>query len=322
MKNVILYKLIAEELKRVEKKMLEVIQTPVEVLNDIGVHLTKAGGKRLRPALYLLCARQGKEKSADPIATAAALELIHMATLVHDDVIDRAETRRGIPTAHTKWGNNPSVLAGDFLFAKAFTLVAMQNNARLITVMADIISTMCEGEVAQNQEMFNAEQTEEGYYLRIRQKTADFIAGSMYCGAITAKLPESEAQALRQYGHSIGMAFQITDDILDFTASSEQLGKPSVSDLRHGIITLPVIHAMNNSSRGSQLREIIRQGAINDAELDTCLSIIEEADSLEYAYKQVDRYLKEACDALPMTLDKTMISALHQIAERIGKRTY
>lgn len=317
-----MYALIASDLALVETELLTIVQSPVQMLTDISVHLTRAGGKRLRPALYLLCARQSVNRVVEPITIAAAIELIHMATLVHDDVIDCAETRRGNPTANSQWGNHSSVLAGDFLFAKAFSLIAAQGNVQIIRILADVICSMSEGEIVQIRESFNSKQSEADYYARIAQKTADFIAGSLQCGAITAGMNPNEIEGLRLYGYNIGMAFQITDDILDFTASPEQLGKPVANDLRQGIITLPVIHAMEHSNYGQELRDMIASRNMNDKDIERGLSIVREAGSIDYAYQQVASYLHNACQVLPLSLDTAIRAALLEIADFVGLRKY
>ena len=317
-----MYAMIASDLVLVENELLTVIQTPVEMLTQISSHLTKAGGKRLRPALYLLCARQTTTPAVDPIAIAGAIELIHMATLVHDDVIDNAATRRGFPTANTQWGNHASVLVGDFLFSKAFSLVADQGNNQILKILADVICSMCEGEIIQIKESFNPLQSEADYYSRIAKKTADLIAGSIHCGAITAGMNSSDIQALRHYGHSIGMAFQITDDILDFTASTEQIGKPVANDLRQGIITLPVIHAIHHSNYRQQLKDSILRREMTDVDIERGLDIVHSTGSVAYSYSQVDRYLNEARQVLPASLDNATRKALLETANFVGLRKY
>lgn len=314
--------MIDNDLQLVENELLSVIQTPIQTLEKIGTHLTKAGGKRLRPALFLLCARLSAVPAVSPIAVASAIELIHMATLVHDDVIDNAETRRGIPTANTVWGNHPSVLAGDFLFAKAFSLVASQGNSEIVGILASVICSMCEGEILQIKEAFNHKQIEADYYTRIAKKTADFIVGSIQCGAVAAGMNQSDTMALCTYGKNIGLAFQITDDILDFTASSQQLGKPTANDLRQGIITLPVIHAMDHSQYGHELREIIYRREMTENNIERALGIVQDAASIEYSYAKVKQCILEAKEALPVSLDEKIRTALLHVADLIGYRKY
>ena len=321
-KNISMYAMIAADMARVETELLTTIQTPVTMLQDFSVHLSKAGGKRLRPALYLLCARQSASPSVSPIAIAAAIELIHMATLIHDDVIDKSPTRRGIPTANALWGNHAAVLGGDFLFARAFSLVATEGDYNIIKILADVICALSEGEIIQMAETFNADQTEEGYYARIAKKTAEFIAGSIQCGALTADMTAEDVAAMRQFGYDIGMAFQIIDDILDITASSAQIGKPVANDLRQGVITLPVIHAIHHGPRGSELQDIIRRREMTASDIEICLTIMEEASSVPYSYRQVARYLDDARFVLPASLDKGIRAALLEVADFVGLRQY
>lgn len=322
MRNSSIFAMVAGDLALVEAELLNAIQTPVEMLSDISAHLTKAGGKRLRPALYLLCAKQGPTTGSDKISVAVAIELIHMATLVHDDVIDNAATRRGIATANTQWGNHASVLSGDFLFAKAFSMVAAKGNSDVLKILADVVCSMCEGEIIQIKESFNADLLEADYYGRIAKKTADFIAGSARIGAITSKMSPTDIQALHQYGYALGMAFQITDDILDFTSSAQQLGKPAGNDLRQGIITLPIIHALRDRTSGQQLKELILQRKMNEADIKQGLAIIHNAGSIEYAYNQVAQYLQRAREALPQSLDSSVRTALLEVADFVGIRKY
>lgn len=322
MRNSSIFAMVTSDLALVEAELLSVIQTPVQMLADISSHLTKAGGKRLRPALYLLCAKQGAVSNCDIISVAAAIELIHMATLVHDDVIDSAATRRGIATANAQWGNHASVLSGDYLFAKAFSIVAAKGSNEILRILADVISSMCEGEIVQIKESFNPDQLESDYYDRIAKKTADFIAGSARIGAISAGMSAADAQALHDYGYALGMAFQITDDILDFTSSVQQLGKPAGNDLRQGIITLPIIHALRNHTFGPQLREIILRRQMNEDDLKQGLAIVHKAGAIEYSYSQVSRYLQQARDILPHSLNEPVRAALLEVADFVGKRNY
>ena len=205
-----MFDIVKNDLEKLEEILLEVVSSPVPLITEIGTHLVKAGGKRLRPALYFL-ANCKVARTKNIMDLAVALELIHMATLVHDDVVDKAATRRGIFTANAKWGNQISVLTGDYLFSKAFSLVAQNPNSRIMSVLTDLICAMSEGEIIQNQEIFVPEMEESVYFTKIAKKTADFIAASCELGAIMAELSTDEVEALRQYGYCIGMAFQITD---------------------------------------------------------------------------------------------------------------
>ncbi|SMC78069.1 polyprenyl synthetase family protein [Sporomusa malonica] len=317
-----IFGIIQEDLVAIEKELYSIIQSPVDLVNDISVHLVQAGGKRLRPALYLLCARGGTPNQAELLPMAVAIELIHMATLVHDDVIDNAATRRGRPTANARWGNHSSVLTGDYLFAKAFSAVTLGTEKNRLKILTDVICTMCEGEIVQLKESFNPDQDEADYRLRVAQKTADFIAASCELGALSGQMDEHDVAQIREYGYAIGMAFQITDDILDFTASAEQLGKPVGNDLRQGIVTLPVLYALKNSPYRDELRGIVVKQAMSDNDVKRGLEIVHATEAVEYSYGQVNSYLQHARNVLPLALNSTVRESLLAVADFVGLRKY
>lgn len=316
-----LFALALNELAIVEKELASVIASQEDMVTDIGGHLLRAGGKRLRPALYILCAKSSRA-AAVSLPVAVAIELIHMATLVHDDVIDGAATRRSLPTAHARWGNHVSVLAGDYFFAKAFSLIAASAGAKALTVLTDSICAICEGEISQASDLFNSRQTEADYLSRIGKKTAGFIAASCELGALSAGLPAADVVGLRQYGHAIGMAFQITDDILDVTASTEQIGKPAGNDLRQGVLTLPVIYALANSPQRHELARLIDAKDMSAASVASSIAIVRETDAVEYAYGRVSQYLAEARSVVPASLSADVRSSLIDIADFVGLRKY
>ena len=317
------FDMVQDDLVAVEQELYSIIQSPVDLVNDIGVHLVQAGGNRLRPALYLLCANGGGSHSRkEQLPLAVAIELIHMATLVHDDVIDNADTRRGRPTANARWGNHSSVLTGDYLFAKAFSTIAISTDSRMLKILTDVISTMCEGEIDQLRQAFNPDQDEADYRLRVAQKTADFIAASCELGALTAGMDERDSVQVREYGYAIGMAFQITDDILDITSSAEQLGKPVGNDLRQGIVTLPVIYALKHSAEREELRSIVVKQKMTDDDVKRGLDIIHNTEAIEYSYAQVGKYLEHARNILPATLSSPVREALTAVADFVGLRKY
>ncbi|MDD4601124.1 Heptaprenyl diphosphate synthase component 2 [bioreactor metagenome] len=317
-----MFEIVQNDLKELEGELLSVIHSQEDLITDISRHLVKAGGKRLRPALYLVCARSKCSDLKAIMPMALAIELIHMATLVHDDVIDEASTRRGRPTANACWGNYQSVLTGDFLFAKAFSVVAMHVDQRMLKVLTDVMCSMCEGEIIQDKDTFNPDQSEGQYLVRIAKKTADFIAASCELGGMVAGLPADDIEALRKYGYSIGMAFQITDDILDVTASSEQIGKPAGHDLRQGIVTLPVIFALENSKHKNELREIIVNRAMTEEAVKKGLKIIHDTTAVEYSYQRVADYLHEARNILPPSIPPNLKQCLLEVADFVGLRKY
>jgi heptaprenyl diphosphate synthase len=317
-----IFDLVRDELIAVENELASVIRSQVDLVTDIGSHLLRAGGKRLRPALYFLCAKSGHPALAKILQVAVAIELIHMATLVHDDVIDDAATRRGLPTANIRWGNHSAVLSGDYLFAKAFSLIASETGSPTLKLLTETICAVCEGEIIQIRDIFNPEQSEVNYLDRIAKKTAGFIAASCELGASCAGLASGEIRSLSQYGHAVGMAFQITDDILDVTASSEQLGKPAGNDLRQGILTMPVIYALHHSKRVAELKQLILARDMSDATLRQIMAIIHETDAVEYSYRRVGEYLETARRSLPSSLAVRVKESLLNVADFVGLRKY
>lgn len=322
MKVIELFSIVHDDLTAVENELLSLIQSPLSFFSDIGTHLVKAGGKRLRPALFLLCSKGAGLENSERMHLATAIELIHMATLVHDDVIDVAATRRGKPTANSIFGNHCSVLTGDYLFAKAFSLVAQFSRPDRLRVLTDAICVMCEGEIYQARDLFCLEQTISDYFKNINCKTADFIAASCCLGGQAAQYQPADIDALRRYGYCIGMAFQITDDIFDVTATAEEVGKPTGNDLKQGVLTLPVLYALQHSCRQRELRQIIQSKAINGESLEQALSFIREGNAVDYCYEQAENYLRQACEVLPECLPDDVHTALVTVADFIGKRIY
>ena len=242
MKTISILDLVREELQRVEQKMREVSQVEYDHLAAVLDDLLQSGGKRLRPALVLFSTKFHPADPEKTISLAASVEMLHTATLVHDDMIDNSLVRRGNPTLNATWNRGATVLAGDFLFALAAGLAAETENVRVMSIFAQTLMAICSGELKQ---IFNSQghlPTREEYYQRIYSKTASLFIASTEAGAVLSGAPEPEVQALREYGRTLGMAFQIVDDVLDFVGDERELGKPVGSDLRQGIATLPVLY--------------------------------------------------------------------------------
>lgn len=321
--NQSMFEIIKDDLAQLEEELLAISQTPTMLITKIGTHLVKAGGKRLRPALYFLAARSRGEEVENLQSLAIALEMIHMATLVHDDVIDEASTRRGIPTANVKWGNQMSVLTGDYMFAKAFALVAEHRcQKEVLHSLSEVICSLSEGEIIQNSEAFDPKQTEEEYAERIAKKTANFIAASCELGAIVAKHSELNIEALKEYGYCLGMAFQITDDILDIVASSEQLGKPAGNDIVQGMVTLPVIRALAVSEHKEELATIVATRGMSPEMVKRGLELIRATDAIDYSYNRVDQYLQRAKDVLPAELPEDIRKTFEEVVDFVGTRKF
>ncbi len=318
-----MFNIVKKDLEVLEEEMLSVIYSPIELITNIGTHLIEAGGKRLRPALYFLATRCKEIEGKNLMPLAVAIEMIHMATLVHDDVIDSAATRRGNATANAKWGNQLSILSGDYLFAKAFSLVAKNGySSQVMVILSDIICDLSEGEIIQNKETFKASEDKVEYYDRIAKKTANFIAASCQLGGIVTGLNEEEVEALREYGYAIGMAFQITDDILDLTATSAQIGKPAGNDILQGIVTLPVIHALSVSPDAEELRMIVTTRDMDEQLLKRGLEIVHATDAIEYSYAKVKEYLDKARSVLPNSISEEIRETYVTVADFIAMREF
>lgn len=317
-----LFQVIQDQLAQVEQSLLSIVSASGGIVADINTNLVQAGGKRLRPALYLLSARSGAAEAAVVIPMATALELIHMATLVHDDVIDEAAIRRGLPTANARWGNQTAVLTGDYLFARAFATVAGYASSAMLTLLAEVVSAMCEGEITQKNSTFDYRQSEEDYEARIAKKTANFMAACCRLGAMAAAAPPDVADALWQYGYNLGLAFQVTDDVLDITASEAQIGKPAGNDLREGVITLPVLYALAHSPYREELAACLRRRDTSEEAVSRCLEIIRACGAVAYSYRRADAYLARAKAALPRQLPADVYQALQGLADFVGARSY
>lgn len=313
---------VQPRLALVEEEIRRVLRDENRLVEDVATHLLQGGGKRIRPALVLLAGEiwQGPAELLIPVAAAA--ELIHMATLVHDDTMDQAPLRRGVPTVNAVWGVHVAILTGDYLFAKAFSLLAATGDNRAVRVMADVVFQMCTGEIAQHAQAFRPDQTEAEYLHRIDKKTAYFIAECCRLGGLLSGATEAEQEALRDFGYGIGMGFQIVDDILDLTASAQKLGKPIGSDLRCGVITLPVIHALHHSPQRERIAHLIRTRTLGDAEVDEIRHLVERCGGLHHAFRMAERFTEGArrrLDALPPTPAR---EALREMAAYLVRREY
>jgi len=245
--------LIGDELARVEECLGAESEAPVEAITAIGRHLRAGGGKRLRPVLLLLSSRLFGEAGASAIRLAAVVELIHTATLVHDDVVDRADTRRGRPSPNVKWGNHTSVLAGDWLYMKAFQIALREANFHILDLLIAVTQLMVEGELIQLERLGSIRVSESDYLDLVSRKTAALFAACARLGAVCAGATERDEQRLGEYAWNLGMAFQLVDDVLDFTAAEDVLGKPVGSDLREGKLTLPLIYALERASPADRM---------------------------------------------------------------------
>ena len=322
MKGIGLFNVIKDELKTVEKELQQVVNTSDPLLAETSVHLLNAGGKRLRPAFALVAGKTCSRSSDKLVPLATALELIHMASLVHDDVIDDSYIRRGIPTVKANWGDQVSIYTGTYLFAQSLILIARCNDPVISRILADISAKMCEGEIQQIVTTFDSAQTVRDYFFRIKRKTALLISASCELGAVACEAPPYHVRALKRYGYYLGMAFQITDDILDFTASEQELGKPVGSDLRQGIVTLPTIYALSRADDHARLAEIIQKKVKKEGEVLEAINIIRKCGAVQKCVEVSDRFLKKAKKELEHIPPGRANDSLRFIADFVGKRRF
>ncbi len=309
---------IEPELALVEERLAIETRSDVAAVRDISGHTLLSGGKRLRPALALLCARTvGGDFSLDrATAAGAAAEMIHMATLMHDDVVDESPERRGRPTANSVYGNGITILTGDFLLAKAISLlVHNEENLRIVRVFVDVTVGMAEGEVLQSAVAHDTTIALDTYEEIIDRKTAGFLAGCCETGAIVGGATEIQAAALRSYGHHLGMAFQIADDLLDFLGDPQKTGKPLGTDLRDGRVTLPLIHALQvaNDHDRRDLNKLLARKTLRDSDIQTLTETIARLGGFEaarlVAEARADRAVRDL-DRFPDSPYKTTLQNL------------
>ena len=276
------------------------------------------GGKRLRPMLFMLCANSKTDcplEKTMPLAT--ALELIHTASLVHDDIIDTSKKRRGVETANSKYGAQIAVLVGDYLFAKAFQLVADNDyDVQVQLILSKLVKNLCVGEIMQDRSLFEVPTLTE-YYTHINLKTAIFLSSCCRLGAIVANMNRSEIENLTAYGSGLGLAFQIIDDLLDFFGDEKITGKPRGGDLKSGVITLPVIRALETSDKSSELKKIVTSGG----DVEAAIKIIQDTDAVDYCKTRAEAHIDSARINLPFTLKTSVALALEQVADFIVDRT-
>lgn len=322
MKQLWLFNQINSDLQRIEKELHRFVETDYPILNESAVHLLDAGGKRLRPAFALLAGKFYGYPIDKLMPVAMALELIHMATLVHDDVVDASTTRRGRPTVKAKWGNIVSVATGDYLLARSLELIAKIDHPEVSRILAEVSVEMSQGEIQQIKASFDVKQNLKQYYYRIKRKTALLIEASCKLGAIVSGAPKRQAWALGAYGHAIGMAFQIVDDVLDVTAEASQLGKPVGGDLQQGIMTLPMILALNRSPQNERLAYLLGKVEKSQLEIEEAIRLIKDCGAIEESMYYVDLYIEKAKRYLDELPNVSTRKALGDLAQFIRDRKF
>jgi octaprenyl-diphosphate synthase len=305
------FDLLRDDLVALEGEFGQDTVSDVQVITEIGEYLRAGGGKRIRPALLLLAAKLFDYEGRGAVRLGAVVEIIHTATLVHDDIIDEAKTRRGRPAANTQWGNSTCVLAGDWLYMQAFKVAVQERNFRILDTLIELTQQMVEGELLQMEKLGKLITLNEHFDL-IYRKTACLFSVCMRLGAILGGASAEEEEALGQYGHDLGMAFQIVDDVLDLTASEEVLGKPVASDLREGKVTMAVIHALERCTpeERAKIEKILHDRAFNGVTHAQILEILQRYGSLEAATARAARYAESARNSICSFPDSEIKRAL------------
>ena len=316
------FELLRDDLAAIEREFGRGTVSSVRAITDIGEHLRAGGGKRIRPALLLLSSKLFPHDERSAVRLGGVVEVIHTATLVHDDIIDEAPTRRGRPAANTQWGNAKCVLAGDWLYMQAFKIAVQERNFKILDVLIDLTQQMVEGELLQMEKLGKCISLDEHFDLIFR-KTACLFSVSMRLGAILGKATEDQEQRLGEYGRNLGLAFQIVDDVLDLTASEEVLGKPVASDLREGKVTMAVIHALNQCAPAERklVETVLDERAFMSVRHEQILDMLNRCGSIHYAYDEAAKYAAAARNAICTFPDSEIKRALLAIPEFVVERS-
>jgi octaprenyl-diphosphate synthase len=317
-----LTKLLGSDLDRVNQLIVERMQSPVVLIPQLAGHIVASGGKRLRPMLTLGCARLCGYSGNRHIALAAAVEFIHTATLLHDDVVDASDLRRGRDTANAVWGNKPAILVGDFLFSRSFELMVADGSLRILEILSRASSIIAEGEVLQLMTQNDTQTTEASYLEVIQAKTAELFAAASRIGAVMAGRPDEEEEALDRFGRNLGIAFQLVDDMLDFSACQAELGKSIGDDFHDGKVTLPVLVAF---ARGDDEERAFWRRTLEDmdqrkGDLEQAIGLVERRGALAETLARARGYAASAIDSLSLFRDgverRALIAAAAFATER------
>lgn len=323
MKLTDIYWHLRSDIAKIEKELEATIDAKHPILKKASSHLLKAGGKRIRPVFVLLAAKFGEYDIEKIKQVAVPLELIHMASLVHDDVIDDADLRRGKKTIKSKWDNRVAMYTGDYIFARAIEMATNCAKPEVHQILSDAMVEMCVGEVEQIRDQYNWNQNFRMYLRRIKRKTALLIAVSCRLGALAADAPLDVQLRLYRYGYNVGMAFQITDDILDFIATEKELGKPAGSDLQQGNVTLPALYSMKHNEELQQyIMTMINSESSDKRVMSEIIQTIKATGGVDYSFAISDCYLNKAYKELEKLPDIPAKDSFYQIAKYIGTRKY
>jgi len=314
--------LLHDDLKAVEKQFKKDLESDVFLIRKVGEYVLASGGKRVRPMLLLLSARMAGYTGTSHIGLASVVEFIHTATLLHDDVVDSAVLRRGNASANAVWGNEASVLVGDFLFAKSFSIMVRAGNLEVLQALSDATTMMAEGEVQQLISTCDLELMEEQYIRVVRDKTAVLIAAACRCGGLLGDASEAQIEALHECGMKLGIAFQYMDDALEYVADQNEFGKETGHDLEEGKMTLPLIEAIRRCTpeEREEVATIIDDEDLSDEDLVRVTALINKYDGIGYTYTQAAKLVESAKDLLGIFPDSEARTALFNLADYVVSR--
>mgnify|MGYP005840764399 CR=1 FL=1 len=320
-----IFSAVAEDLHKVEQALLSVAEVEHAPISALLRHVLQTEGKRIRPALVLLSGKLGDYDLERLVPLATAVELLHTATLVHDDVIDNSHTRRGVPTLNALVSSRATILIGDYLFAQSAVFATKSNNLRVMELFSRTLAKICDGELRNVSSSNDWRKTRAEYYRTIEAKTAALFVAATQSGAILANLPEHEIQAISTYGYNVGVAFQIVDDILDFIGDEREMGKPVGSDLRQGTVTLPAMYLIESFPNDGVLAGLF-DDSVDDAERERrvrrIVEMVVSSQAIELAREEALSFVREAKDALSALSDNAHRRSLLELADYIVERTY
>ncbi len=315
--------LIQNEMQQVDSAILAQLNSDIPLVNQLGFYIIQSGGKRIRPMIALLAGEALGGNHIDVANCAAFIEFVHTATLLHDDVVDESDLRRGKPTANAQFGNSASVLVGDFIYTRAFQMMTQLNSLDILRIMSNAMNVISEGEVQQLINCNNPKTTEADYMKVIYSKTARLFEVSTQCAAVVSGATKEQEIALQEYGRYLGTAFQLVDDVLDYSANSQALGKNIGDDLAEGKPTLPLLHAMRHGSKeqAELIANAIENGGKRDI-LPSILAIMDEHHSLDYAMQRAREEAQKAVDAIAILAESPYKTALISLAYLSVDRQY
>jgi octaprenyl-diphosphate synthase len=315
--------IIGEDLKQVEQQFRKDLQSDVPLIRKVGEYVLSSGGKRVRPALLLLAARLSGYSGDKAVPLASVIEFIHTATLLHDDVVDSATLRRGIASANTLWGNEASVLVGDFLFSKSFSLMVNVGSLDILRVLSDATTVIAEGEVMQLLCTGELDLSEERYINVVRSKTAILMSAACEAGAILGEVSQEQQRALADFGMDLGIAFQLMDDILDYVATEEEFGKSIGHDLEEGKITLPLIHTLRhcNDSERATISAVVEQDEMSLADFRAVSGFVKQYGGIAYTVEAARSYIDRCKSHLDQFGPSPVREALLSLSEYVVTRS-